>query len=40
VSVDITVGSATADGTSDVDDLLGRADAAMYLAKHEQPERD
>jgi diguanylate cyclase (GGDEF)-like protein len=33
VSVALTAGAATADGTSDVDDLLGRADAAMYAAK-------
>ena len=33
VSVTVTVGSATAEGTADVDDLLGRADAAMYSAK-------
>ena len=33
VAVAVTVGAATADGNSDVDDLLGRADAAMYSAK-------
>lgn len=32
-TVALTVGTATADGSSDVDDLLGRADAAMYAAK-------
>ena len=36
VSVALTAGAATADGTSDVDDLLGRADAAMYAAKGER----
>jgi diguanylate cyclase (GGDEF)-like protein/PAS domain S-box-containing protein len=33
VSISLTAGAATADGGSDVDDLLGRADAAMYAAK-------
>jgi diguanylate cyclase (GGDEF)-like protein/PAS domain S-box-containing protein len=33
VTVALTAGAATADGASDVDDLLGRADAAMYAAK-------
>jgi diguanylate cyclase (GGDEF)-like protein/PAS domain S-box-containing protein len=33
VQITLTAGAATADGTSDVDDLLGRADAAMYAAK-------
>ncbi|MCU1374910.1 MAG: diguanylate cyclase domain [Actinomycetia bacterium] len=33
ITITLTVGAATADGSSDVDDLLGRADAAMYAAK-------
>jgi diguanylate cyclase (GGDEF)-like protein len=37
VQVSLTAGAATADGSSDVDDLLGRADAAMYAAKGDRP---
>jgi diguanylate cyclase (GGDEF)-like protein/PAS domain S-box-containing protein len=33
VTVSLTAGAASADGSADVDALLGRADAAMYAAK-------
>jgi len=37
VTVQLTAGAASADGSANVDDLLGRADAAMYAAKANRP---